>query len=1034
MLKIKRIAAILIGIAVFLSSCITININAAWSVGENLATSATVTASMKGSDDGSTPNAVNDGVIESGGTGKNKWFVNGVTLNQWIEFEFKSKVSVGGVKVVSGPGTADAPDCATDFSIQYYTGSEWKDACTVSGNSLYEITERFPEIVESNKFRYYSNQNNRFRIREIELYEGIDFGDNTIRMYDNDNKEYKKYYEMLINIGLIEQSETFDPEAIVTKEDFVHMLLYFTNHKGTKISDYKSSYADAEESKYKYDLTYAEMLGYIGKDKNTNFYPKREITYNEATQMILSATGYDFFAEQKGGYPNGYVYYASQLKLGAGVSTLKDGYILYGDVITMLYNASSIGVYEYVGTGNKTTVSTQKSLLEYYYDIHKVTGVIYARDSFGIPTKANERTVKIGNEYYDTGYTDAAAYVGYSVEAWYVDKRNSEKSLLYVAPSDFNNILTIDKKDVMSNSDFSVLNYYESGGDKTKSVKIDYNAYVFLNDELGTAYTDDLYKGRGKLLLIDNDGDNSYDVIFIKSYLTMVVASISDEIIYDRLSGESVDCGHADTLLIYKNGERVTLRKIEKNDVLLVEKNSDLSVITIYASDKCVRGTVDAVSNGENNLKVSIDGKDYEYVLDLNLDLSVGMTADFRMDHDGKIVFIDNVLNSEVKYGLMLGIADDGWRVKAKILTTEGTIKDYFIKDKVICNNSSINAFGLLIDTRLFTDGDFCKQVIKYRLNKDDEIDRIYLGEKNNPETEPDFLDNNKDELIRYKDADTYYGSKEILGENNMGRVIIIGDKTVIFEGPLDDTNDFDEYSVRIGKQNLKNEYWYGTINVYDLLYNDIPNALFFKKKDRAMSIGPESNASLITDVSEMYDPDTQQTLTAFTMLTNGVEETVLVSEKCKYNTGYNTFKSSFGKDYSTTDFSTLSKGDMIQCTRKDGEIISLRILEKATDLTYETEIQAVGGTYSTIMPTLETAFGSAYCDSDNIFKIKVGSRYYSYKNNNSAANIYIYDSSKNKAYKGRIDDIVYLKNSVDCSKVFVRASQKVLKDVLVIK
>lgn len=1033
MLKIKRIITTLIVCALISPSFIMPKVSAAWSVGENLATSATVTASTKGSDDGSNPQAVNDGVIESGGTGKNKWFVNGVTLNQWIEFEFSNKVSIGGFKVVSGPGAADAPDCATDFSIQYYSGSEWKDACTVTGNSLYEITERFPEIVESTKFRYYSNQSKRFRIREIELYEGIDFGENTIRVSD-DYKDYKKCYEMLVNMGLVEQSEKFDPEETVTKEEFVHLLLNFTKHKGEKSLDFKSSYTDAEDSKYKDDIVYAEMLGYIGKDKSSKFYPKREITYTEAAQMLLSATGYDFFAEQNGGYPNGYIYYASQLKLGAGVSALKDGYILYGDVLTMLYNASSIGVYEYVGTGNKTTVSTEKSFLEYYYDIHKITGIIYARDSFGIPDKANEKKVKIGNKYYDTGDTDAASYVGYSVEAWYVDKRNDEKTLMYVTPSNFNNVLTLDKKDVMSDSDFSTVNYYEESGDKKKSVKIDYDAYVFLNGESGEAYVDDLYKGRGKLVLIDNDGDNSYDVIFIKSYLTMVVASMSDDIIYDRLNGESVDCRHAENLVVYKNGERVTLGKIAKDDVLLVEKNNDLSVITIYASDKYVRGTVDTINHDSDNPKVSIDGKEYEYSESLNSDLKIDMTADFRLDSENRIVFIDNILNTSLQYGLMLGVAQDGWSIKTKILTTDGVIKDYYVKDKVSINGLQTSSESIIKSAGLFENEKFNKQVIKYRVNKDDEIDRIYFGEQKNPTDEPECLSENKDELVRYQDANAYYGSKEILGEPNMGRVIIIGDETVIFEGPAEDTNDFDEYSVRIGRQNLKNEYWYGTINVYDILYYSVPNAMFFKKTDRAMSVDSASNASVIIDILEMYDSDTEQILTAYKMFTNGAEETVLVSEKCKYNTGYNVFKSSFGGDYSKTDFSALSKGDIIQCGRKDGKIVSMRILVKAKDLTDETEIQALGGTYPSVMPTLETAFGSAYCDLDNIFKIKVNGKYYSYKNNNSAANIYIYDRSKNEIYKGKTSDIVYLKNSSDCSKVFVRASQKVLKDVLVIK
>ena len=327
---------------------------------------------------------------------------------------------------------------------------------------------------------------------------------------------------------------------------------------------------------------------------------------------------------------------------------------------------------------------------------------------------------------------------------------------------------------------------------------------------------------------------------------------------------------------------------------------------------------------------------------------------------------------------------------------------------------------------------DFYRQVVKYKVNADGEITWLYSAGTENPQSEPSLLDRAGDELVRYADANRYYKKNGILSADNLGRNVALTDETVIFEGPLDDSGfDYDDYSVYTGIKNIKDGYVYGTVNVYDMLYNDVPGAIFYRRENRAESIDPSAAMSIITAVRRGLDKSGDEAI-FLTLLTNGAEEKIAVSDKCLYNRGYNKFSSPFGADYSDTDFATLKKGDMLQITKKDDGIISLRILAKAKDLVNDTEIQAAGGMDATVVPTLETVFGTAWCYSDGIFKIDVNGKYYSYKDN--GATVYIVDKTTDTVRKGKLSDIVYQRNSANGSKVFVHANSKAVKDIVIIK
>lgn len=1043
-MRIKNFLLLILIVSIIVSGISGITATAAWVTGENLAPQAKLSAYPTGGDVGA-PDSVVDGIIGTGVGGVTaRWYAYPSTsinvLDAYIEFEFPMEVTLGGAKIISGQTntSTSASDVLEDFAFQYYDGKNWIDATEIMGNTLMTLSVRFPKMVKAKKFRISSRQSKAFRIRELELYEAVDTGNNMVRVPEIDGTKYRVSYEALANLGVVDSLNGFDPESIVTKEEFIHYVLNLSNNLSFDVKEYKSSYKDVEKSKYRDEIVYAELLGYIGKDGTDKFYPKKEITYTEAVQILLSMGGYDFFAEEKGGYPMGYVYYASKTGLDNGVEPFKNDYITFGEVVMLLYNAMSMPVYECTVEDTNAT-ATERTFIEYFRNIHHISGILYQTDRFGIPNIAPTGQVKIGDRYFNIGEADAKDYIGYHIEAWYVES-GKEDTLVYISPTNRNRIYDLDKADIGTNSDFSTLYYYTEDG-KERTLKIEYNAYVFLNSELGTAYTYDLFTGNGSVQLIDNDNNGSIDVIFINSVRYVMVASISNSVIYDKLGGKSIDTNNIEELIIIKNGFRCLLRDIKENDILAVFEDKGRNSLTIYANDEVVTGTVTAIKNKDN--LIEIDGKQYQYIDEVKKDFEIGMMADFHMDHNGLIVYVGDKIKAGLQYGLMLGLAGDKWNVRTKIMDTNGKITEFDISDKIIHNDIPGKATELVESEMLFgSDGNFYTQVVKYQIGTDGKLKRLYTAGINAPDSksEPELLEETQNSIVRYKDSTQYYYSKPILTEYSLGRTMIISPETIIFNCPTEVESD-EEYSVSIGVNNLTAGEWVGTVCTYDLAYNSVPAVILYKKNTNKMKIGASARLSVITGKEEVYDETTGDLRLALNMYTNGIEETVIMSDKCKYDPSTSTseFLSSFGGNYNKTDLSTLDTGDIIQYGIENGEIRVIRILAKASDLkklkaeNRGEKIQTTGGTAATYLPAIDTVFGSAYCNEAETFVVEAEGVRYTY-NCPDTVIVYILDTNKGEVRKGTLNDLVYARNSSDESQVFTRANAKKMQEIMIVE
>ena len=75
-----------------------------------------------------------------------------------------------------------------------------------------------------------------------------------------------------------------------------------------------------------------------GYDDNT-FRPEGNITYQELQKMLVSVLGFDLYAQNAGGYPDGYLLYSKNLGITKNLNFDDESYITRGDAMQMIYNS-----------------------------------------------------------------------------------------------------------------------------------------------------------------------------------------------------------------------------------------------------------------------------------------------------------------------------------------------------------------------------------------------------------------------------------------------------------------------------------------------------------------------------------------------------------------------------------------------------------------------------------------------------------------------------------------------------------------------
>lgn len=152
----------------------------------------------------------------------------------------------------------------------------------------------------------------------------------------------------LVNYDIISgySDGSFKPNASITRAEFAKMIICATGYNFTQF-DITENFTDVSEEHWAKDYIYiSQKLGIVNGTTPTTFDPENNITYEEAIKMIVCSLGFKEAADNQGGYPQGYMEVANQLKITDGLSFIQTNPTTRMDIAQMINQALDI-TYNY---------------------------------------------------------------------------------------------------------------------------------------------------------------------------------------------------------------------------------------------------------------------------------------------------------------------------------------------------------------------------------------------------------------------------------------------------------------------------------------------------------------------------------------------------------------------------------------------------------------------------------------------------------------------------------------------------------------
>ncbi len=461
----------------------------------------------------------------------------------------------------------------------------------------------------------------------------------------------------------------------------------------------------------------AKTMGIARSDENGNFNPDMSATYEDAVQMVVSALGYGHQAQSRGDTLLDYVYVGQKLGITKKLDTGIGENITRADVAKLVYAALTVDIMEPVSYSvDGTMVSYEavegKNALNTYFDVYEVSGIITETEYAAIDgdTTVEEEQVLINDEALNIGNTDIENYLGYYATVYVLeaDDASDERTIIaYSVKSVKNNTLTIDSENIedviYTSADGYTFEYWlnKETDKKVKEAETSATPLVLYNGKaIIDVNVDILTPENGHVILIDNDGDDKYDIIDIWEYELVYVFSASQTSgnvtgYYDRSTTYKFDPSSDDYHVTFLNayGGIAQMSEIKQYSVLYVYESLDGLEKKVVISNGKVSGTVEEV---DSDGFYTINGSQYEIspAAEHMIELAVSDAGDFYLDADNRIAGFEGTTVIRKNIGMFIAINDGGLRrgYQMKVLTQNSGVRIYDIASSVEVNDEKMTA------------------------------------------------------------------------------------------------------------------------------------------------------------------------------------------------------------------------------------------------------------------------------------------------------------------------------------------------------
>ena len=707
---------------------------------------------------------------------------------------------------------------------------------------------------------------------------------------------------------------TFGPDKLVTRAEITKMIVdALAERSSAEASTESTKFADVSADHWaKGYINQGVADGFIAGMSDTEFDPDANVTYVQAQKMLVSAIGYETYAQAQGGWPTGYKTYAASLDITKGISGIKDSTELTrAQVAQMIDNAMGaplcvIASWKTEWNGTKTpnlevrdgkegrayeTLFTEKHDAYKVYgrvtetsktgsvDTDKVTFQVEKADNF------DDQEVKADSPVSEDMYigdSKADNYLRTYSQALIQKNDDDEFTILSIAAAAANKSVTVASEDFDENKSTDEALYFFPAGttkgstkyqlDTTNGVKIYINGVE--SSKSIAELRDYLDKNETASVTLQKEtevGSTStsakYNTIMVSSYVTAIVDEVIDKTNETSVNFDTYSSGIQAKMTVNKDddnytysfkldGKDIEAKDLQPNDVLNIAYDTTGSFRESSFYDVIVtRNVVDGVkctSINDSKGEYTIGGTKYKAAEGMDIDVETSTEYSLYLDHFGRIAKADE--NSVSKnYGVLKNIYKKaGGDYMAQIITKKGTEEEYKVdSDNVKAYKSYLvksDADGAVYDSTNKKTDAYPKQVVEYSVSSSS--NKITI--KNGGVIAPTAAD------AEYKESGNKIGS------------VKMADSTVILD--LSEVDTKDTYSVVSSLNDGSNYVAYG----YDKSKSDNTYRFVIITEGTSSVFNSETQLAIFNG-SEVIDKDGDKT--AYNLVVNGEEKQFILDD-----------------------------------------------------------------------------------------------------------------------------------------------------------
>ena len=707
---------------------------------------------------------------------------------------------------------------------------------------------------------------------------------------------------------------TFGPDKLVTRAEITKMIVdALAERSSAEASTESTKFADVSADHWaKGYINQGVADGFIAGMSDTEFDPDANVTYVQAQKMLVSAIGYETFAQGQGGWPTGYKTYAASLDITKGISGIKDSTELTrAQVAQMIDNAMDAPLCVIAGwkpewNGTQTpnlevrdgkegrayeTLFTEKHDAYKVYgrvtetsktgsvDNDKVTFQVEKADNF------DDEEVKADSPVSEDMYigdSKADNYLRTYSQALIQKNDDDEFTILSIAAAAANKSVTVASEDFDENKSTDEALYFFPAGTTKGSTKYQLDTTngvtIYINGVESSKsiaeLRDYLDKNETASVTLQKETETGststsakYNTIMVSSYVTAIVDEVIDKTNETSVNFDTYSSGIQAKMTVNKDddnytysfkldGKEIEAKDLQQNDVLNISYDTTGSFRESSFYDVIVtRNVVDGVkctSRNDSKGEYTIGGTKYKAAEGMDIDVETSTEYSLYLDHFGRIAKADE--NSVSKnYGVLKNIYKKaGGDYMAQIITKKGTEEEYKVdSDNVKAYKSYLvksDADGAVYDSTNKKTDAYPKQVVEYSVSSSS--NKITI--KNGGVIAPTTAD------AEYKESGNKIGS------------VKMADSTVILD--LSEVDTKDTYSV-VSSLNDGSPY---TAYGYDKSKSDNTYRFVIITKGTSSVFNSETQLAIFNG-SEVVDNDGDKT--AYNLVVNGEEKQFVLDD-----------------------------------------------------------------------------------------------------------------------------------------------------------